>query len=251
MRQYITRSDDRITLENGEKVLPLPIEGRIRQYELVREAVVAGVDRALPGALIFRASEHLSTEEFLDAVWSSIENANSRTESFSQITKDMVVILPSNLECPKTDKGSIIRAQVYEKFADYIDEMYHSLESDQEGDLQLDLAGIESFLKNTYIDVVGTTLESLEIDLFNAGLHSLKAIQMRHTIQRTLDLNGNHLGTNVIYEHGNLAVLAKYLFSLGPGGHDLSRSEDKTLVMKELIQKYSSFGEIVVRAPLL
>ena len=158
--KYITRIDDRITLENGEKVLPLPIEGRIRQDELVREAVV-GVDRAFPGALIFRASEPLSTEEFLDAVWPSIEDANSRAESFSQITKGMVVILPSNLEYPKTDKGSIIRAQVYGKFADYIDEMYQSLESDEEGDLQLDLAGIESFLKNTYIDVVGTTLEFL------------------------------------------------------------------------------------------
>ena len=246
--KYITRIDDRITLENGEKVLPLPIEGRIRQDELVREAVVVGVDRAFPGALIFRASDHLSTEEFLDAVWPSIEDANSRAESFSQITKDMVVILPSDFEYPKTDKGSIIRAQVNEKFADYIDAMYYSLEGDQEGDLQLDRAGIESFLKNTYKDIVGTTLQSLETDLFNAGLDSLKAIQMRHTIQRTLDLHGNQLSTNVIYEHGNLATLAGYLFSLGPGGHDVSRSEDKTLVMDELIQKHSSFGETVVRS---
>ena len=246
--KYVTRIDDRITLENGEKVLPLPIEGRIRQDDLVREAVVVGVDRAIPGALVFRASDHLSTEEFLDAVWPSIEDANSRAESFSQITRDMVAIVPSNVEYPKTDKGSIIRAQVYEKFADYIDEMYLSLEGDQEGDLQLDLAGIESFLKDTYEDVVGTTLESLDVDLFNAGVDSLKAIQMRRRIQKTLDLNGNLLSSNVIYEHGNFETLAKYLFSLSPGGHDLSENEDKTLVMKGLIQKYSSFGETVVRS---
>ena len=246
--KYVTRIDDRITLENGEKVLPLPIEGRIRQDELVREAVVVGVDRAIPGVLIFRASDNLSTEEFLDAVWPSIEDANSRAESFSQITKDMIAILPSKVDYPKTDKGSIIRAQVNEKFADYIDEMYHSLEGDQEGDLQLDLAGIESFLTNTYKDVVGITLESLDIDLFNAGVDSLKAIQMRRTIQKTLHLNGNHLSSNVIYEHGNFETLAKYLFSLSPGGHDLSGNEDKTLVMKGLIHKYSSFGETVVRS---
>jgi long-subunit acyl-CoA synthetase (AMP-forming) len=29
---------------NGEKVLPLPIEGRIQQYPLVKEAVVFGID---------------------------------------------------------------------------------------------------------------------------------------------------------------------------------------------------------------
>lgn len=246
--KYITRIDDRITLENGEKVLPLPIEGRIRQDDLVREAVVVGVDRAIPGLLTFRASDHLSTGEFLDAVWPSIEDANSHAESFSQITKDMITILPSNVEYPKTDKGSIIRAQVNEKFADDIDEMYHRLESDQGGDLQLDLAGIELFLKDTYKDVVGTTLESLETDLFNAGVDSLKAIQMRHIIQKTLDLSGKQLSSNVIYEHGNLETLAKYLFSLSPGGHDLSGNEDKTLLMKGLIQKYSSFGETVVRS---
>ena len=246
--KYVTRIDDRITLENGEKVLPLPIEGRIRQDDLVREAVVVGVDRAIPGVLIFRASDHLSTEEFLKAVWPSIEDANSRAESFSQITKDMVAILPSNVEYPKTDKGSIIRAQVNEQFADYIDEMYHSLEGDQEGDLQLDLAGIEAFLKDTYKDVVGTTLESLDIDLFNAGVDSLKAIQMRRIIQKTLHLNGNHLSSNVIYENRSFETLARHLFSLSPGGHDLSGNEDKTLVMKALIQKYSSFGETVVRS---
>ncbi|KAI9716320.1 MAG: putative NRPS-like protein biosynthetic cluster [Candelaria pacifica] len=244
--KYITRIDDRITLETGEKVLPLPIEGRIRQDDLVREAVVVGVDRAIPGVLIFKASDHLSTEDFLDAVWPSIEDANSHAESFSQITKDMVALLPSNVEYPKTDKGSIIRAQVNEKFADYIDEMYHRLEGDQEGDLQLDLAGIESFLKDTYKDVAGTTLESLDTDLFNAGVDSLIAIQMRRIIQKTLDLSGKQLSSNIIYEHGNLATLAKYLFSLSPGGHDLNGNEDKTQVMKELIQKYSSFGETVV-----
>ena len=245
--KYVTRIDDRITLKNGEKVLPLPIEGRIRQNDLVREAVVVGVDRAIPGVLIFRASDYLSTEEFLDAVWPSIEDANSRAESFSQITKDMVIILPSNVEYPKTDKGSIIRAQVNEKFADHIDEMYYRLEGDQEGDLQLDLTGIESFLKNTYKDVVGITLDSFDTDLYNAGVDSLQAIQMRRVIQSTLDLSGKRLSSNIIYEHGNFENLAKYLFSLSPGGHDLSGNEDKTLLMKGLIQKYSSFGDTVVR----
>lgn len=249
--KYVTRIDDRITLENGEKVLPLPIEGRIRQDDLVREAVVVGVDRAIPGLLIFRASDDLSTDEYLDAVWPSIEDANSRAESFSQITRDMVAILPSKEEYPKTDKGSIIRAQVNKKFADLIDEMYSSLEGDQEGDLQLDLAGIESFLKDTYKSVVGTPLESLDIDLFNAGVDSLKAIQIRRSIQKTLDLNGNQLSSNVIYEHGNFENLAKYLFSLSPGGHDVGGNEDKTQVMNGLIQKYSSFGETVVRSNAL
>ena len=108
--KYVTRIDDRITLESEEKAFPFLIEGRTRQDELVREAVVVGVDRALSGVLSFRVSDHLSTEEFFDAVWPSIEDVNSHVESFSQITRYMVAILPSDVEYPKTDKGSIIRA---------------------------------------------------------------------------------------------------------------------------------------------
>ena len=47
--KFVGRADDRVTLLNGEKVLPLPIEGRIVQDPLVREAVVFGMDRAVPG----------------------------------------------------------------------------------------------------------------------------------------------------------------------------------------------------------
>ncbi|KAI4113110.1 MAG: hypothetical protein LQ345_005845, partial [Seirophora villosa] len=52
--KYVTRLDDRVTLINGEKVLPLPIEGRMREDPLVREAAVVGIDRSIPGLLVFR-----------------------------------------------------------------------------------------------------------------------------------------------------------------------------------------------------
>ena len=55
--KYITRLDDRLTLVNGEKVLPLPIEGSIKQSPLVQEAVVIGVGKSAPGLLIFRSDE--------------------------------------------------------------------------------------------------------------------------------------------------------------------------------------------------
>jgi hypothetical protein len=242
--KYVTRLDDRVTLSNGEKVLPLPIEGCIRSNELVREAVVVGVDRSIPGVLVFRASEDLSDEEFLEAVWPTIVDANTRAEQFSQITKDMVTIMPADVEYPRTDKGSIIRAQCYRKFAQEIDEMYERLEGESEGTLKLDLAGIETFLTATYEDIVGGPLESLDTDFFNAGIDSLRAIQMRRIIQKTLYLNGKQLSSNVVYEHGHVRGLAKFLHSIGQGVS--GDNEDKTPLMRELIQKYSNFGEVVV-----
>ena len=43
--KHVARTDDRITLVNREKVLPLPVEGRMREDSLVREAAVVGVDQ--------------------------------------------------------------------------------------------------------------------------------------------------------------------------------------------------------------
>jgi acyl-coenzyme A synthetase/AMP-(fatty) acid ligase len=112
--KFVGRADDRVTLTNGEKVLPLQIEGRIQQDPLVKEAVVFGVDRPVPGLLLFRAkaAEGLSDGEFVDRVWPAIEDANSHAEGFSQISRDMIAVIPEDVECPLTDKSSIKRAAV-------------------------------------------------------------------------------------------------------------------------------------------
>lgn len=245
--KYVTRLDDRVTLSNGEKVLPLPMEGRIRQHHLIREAIVVGVDRAIPGLLLFKAKagDKLSDESFLDEVWPVIADGNLRAEAFSQITKEMVITLASNVEYPRTDKGSIIRAQVYRQFAQEIDSMYARLEDCQEGTLQLDLTGIETFLKDTYNCIVGSSLESLDTDFFTAGIDSLKAIQMRRIIQQTLDLNGKQLSSNVVYEQGNAKKLAKHLSALGQGRN--VEEEDRIPLMKTLITEYSNFGNVVTQ----
>ncbi|OTB03018.1 hypothetical protein M426DRAFT_264025 [Hypoxylon sp. CI-4A] len=248
--KYITRLDDRITLVNGEKVLPLPIEGCIRESALIREAVVFGIDRPIPGLLVFRAAsaDHMSDKEYLNAIWPVVQDANSRAEGFSQIIRDMIHVLPSNVEYPRTDKGSIIRAQVYKVYADQINSMYDTFEDAQEGSLKMDLPAIESFLKETYEQIIGAPLPSLETDFFTVGVDSLKAIQMRRVIQKSIDLKGHQLSRNVVYEHQNAKELARYLNSLSnPGAPKTNGSLHKEYnIVNQLIDKYSGFGRTVI-----
>ena len=114
--KFLGRADDRVTLLNGEKVLPLLIEGRIVQDPLVKEAVVFGVDRPVPGILLFRAdtkeANEMSDDEYLIRVWPSIEDANKKAEAFSQIGRSMVVIIGHDTKFPETDKSTIKRWQV-------------------------------------------------------------------------------------------------------------------------------------------
>lgn len=245
--KHMTRLDDRVTLANGEKVLPLPIEGRIRQNPLVREAVVFGIGKSVPGLLVFKArTDHgidLSDESFVDAIWPCVEAANRAAEAFSNIMRDMIVVLPPDVEYPRTDKTGIIRPRVYAEFNGQIEEAYDRLDGRENGGLVLDLPAMESYIMQTFSTALGIHLSDLNQDFFAAGVDSLKAIQVRHVLQKTLDLGGQILAMNAIYNAQNAKGLALQLFSLRKGvvdgcSKDFCASDD--VLMKQFIAKYST-----------
>ncbi|KAL8707032.1 MAG: hypothetical protein Q9225_007868, partial [Loekoesia sp. 1 TL-2023] len=243
--KYVGRIDDRVTLTNGEKVLPLPIEGRIRGQPLVRECVVFGVGKPIPGLLVFRSAEarDMPDEEFVERIWPDVEAANQAAEGFSQIGKEIIVPLPADAAYPQADKGSFIRSQVYQAFEKEINEAYDRLEQHQEGKLQLDLPQLEEHLLYLGRGLVGYQLGSKTTDFFTAGMDSLRAIQMRGLIIKDLDLGGNskNLNQNVVFETSNVENLAKHLYDLRQG--HFSDIEDPNTAIQTLIQKYSVFKQ--------
>lgn len=243
--KYLGRLDDRITLVNGEKVLPLPIEGRIRQEALVTEAIMFGIDRSSPGILVIRSDEarKLSDEQFVDAVWPAIQDANSQAESFSQISKDMIVVLPAGTQYPITDKGSIIRAQVYKKFADIIDRTYSQFEDSNAGKVEMNVSELEKYLMKLIAKILGVEF-STQTDFFAAGMDSLQALQARRMIQKEVFLGGNggRLSQNVIFESGNIARLARRLVAIRKGTDEVQEQDDVVELMKSSIAHHSVFS---------
>ncbi|KAH7109872.1 hypothetical protein B0J11DRAFT_234772 [Dendryphion nanum] len=248
--KFVSRLDDRLTLVNGEKVLPIPIEGRIRQETLVKESVVFGDGKTVPGIIIVKADEasQTSDSEYLRQIWPAIEDANSRAESFSRIPQELVVIIPSETIYAKTDKGTFIRAQVYAQFKNLIDAAYAKFESDSEvgGSIALPQSELEIYLLKRFREHIGVDLPSTDTDFFAYGVDSLQGMNMWSLMKRELDLGGRHseLGQNVLYETGNIAGLAQYLHGLRTGV--TKSASDHEQVMNNLINKYSSvkkFGE--------
>lgn len=240
--KYVTRLDDRVTLVNGEKVLPLPIEGCIKQHPLIQEAVVVGVGKAAPGLLVFRAEESkdLSDEEYLDAIWPSIEEANSRAEQFSQITRDMVTIMPFTSDCPRTDKGSMIRAQVYQKFANEIEILYTKVDNISGGTLALDSSDTQNHLMKLCREELDLSLSTTDAEFFTEGVDSLKAMHLRRLILRDFKLDGcENIGQNIVFETGNISRLAEKINDIQNGWKTTAVSE--LSMMPKLIDKYSSF----------
>ncbi|KAL8824145.1 MAG: hypothetical protein Q9191_005269 [Dirinaria sp. TL-2023a] len=246
--KFLGRLDDRVTLINGEKVLPLPIEGRVRQHRLVKEAVVFGIGRAIPGLLLLRAQaaqdEGINDEDLVELVWPTVEAANREAEEFSQIGKDMIVPLAATETIPTTDKGTIIRAQVYNEFETQIESAYLRGEQNHEGDRNLDGTELETYLMNIAQQLLGSQLLRSQDDLFALGLNSLQAIQMRARILRDIYLGGNatKLSQNAIYEQGNIANLVEHLGRIRKGQNIATRKQFIPL-MEDLISKFSVFEE--------
>ncbi|KAG4425536.1 hypothetical protein IFR04_001233 [Cadophora malorum] len=243
--KYLGRLDDRVTLVNGEKVLPVPYEHQVRQSELVREACVFGVGRAFPG-LIIVPSEHamgMSKEQILESLSSVVQAANSRVEAFSQISLDMVRILDVGADYPCTDKGTMIRAAFYKKFESLINSTYEEFEApraeDTTGGLALEIPELKAYLEAIFIKSLEVEVLSDTADFFEMGVDSLQAIAVRASIMRELDLGSKPLGQNVVFEYPNIAALASHLYSLRTGSE--AQQSDEIEVMQELIRKYSTF----------
>ncbi|KAI0968454.1 hypothetical protein F4678DRAFT_443048 [Xylaria arbuscula] len=239
--KYVCRLDDRFTLINGEKVLPISIEGRIRQEECVKEAVVFGEGKSYPGTLIFRAdtAAHMSDEEFLEKVWPAVEAANSRAETFSRIPKELVVVLPADATFPRTDKGTFIRVPTYRQFEREIESAYEKFENEKGGTLLISGQELEAFLLGGLKERIGVEL-SADDEFFASGVDSLQCIQVWNLIKRELDLGGNgpKLSQNVLYETGNARALARHIERLRSGEESSTNELGK---MQELIDAYSSF----------
>ena len=243
--KYLSRLDDRLTLVNGEKVLPIPIEGRIRQDELVREAAVFGFQRTVPGVIIFKAERatDMPNDEYLEAVWPAVEAANIRAESFSRIPKELIIVKGANVTYPRTDKGTFIRAQVYQQFAGDIDQVYKGFEEGQTGTMKLDVPELESFLLEKFRKDLGVPVPDAETDIFSAGVDSLQTTRMWRTIKHNLDLGegAQSLSQNVVFEKGNVRELAQHLYELRTG--EATEVKSEVDVMREMIEKYSHFTQ--------
>ena len=178
--KHIGRLDDRLTLINGEKVLPIPMEGRLRQNPLIKECCIFGAGRSIPGILVFRNddSRHMSDDDFVDAIWPTVQKANAHAESFSQISKETIVPLGADVDYPRTDKESIKRSQIYRVFAKDIETLYEKLKYTGIGILQFDIPEMEEWIMKTFSDILSVQNLSPRDDLFAAGVNSLQAIQV-------------------------------------------------------------------------
>ncbi|KAI5866988.1 L-aminoadipate-semialdehyde dehydrogenase [Durotheca rogersii] len=245
--KYIGRLDDRVTLVNGEKVLPIPFEHRLRQNELVEEALIFGVGKAFPGLLIFPSerARAMSRGELLDALQPALAAGNEAAEKFGRIPRDMVEVLPCGTAYPRTDKGTIIRAAAYKAFEAIIEAVYVRFETHDDARdgarKALDHPALVAYLLDIFSREIGVKGLAEDTDFFERGTDSLMAVAARARIMREIDIGGSTLSNNVVFEHPSVRKLASHLYSLRTG-KELAQVDEISL-MSRLIAKYSGFPQ--------
>jgi thioester reductase-like protein len=253
--KYVGRLDDWLVLVSGEKVNPVQFEHTVQADERVAEAVVFGVGRVSVGLIIVpaRGYEHLSEDEYLALVQPAIDAANAQAESYAKVDREHIRVLSADAadDCPKTDKGTVIRAAFYKKFEALIASVYEDAERASGELLRLDLRELQAWLRQLVLEVLKLDHErasrfSDDADFFAMGLDSLGAYRTFSRIVRTLDLGSRapSVPGNVCFEYPNVRALAAYLHALSSGGSYSKRSE--TDEMQALIDRYGVFAERAV-----
>jgi acyl-CoA synthetase (AMP-forming)/AMP-acid ligase II len=243
--KYYARLDDTIALENGEKANPLLVEGVIRQNHKVAEAVVFGAGKPRLGAFVIPAeTSDLQDEAIIDAVMPKIEEMNSSMPAYSQLSRDMIRVLPRDADYRRTDKGTVIRAAFYRGFSEQIDAAYVDKQS---GTLRLARGDLLQFLQKEMRARVtlrqGAVLGE-DADLFSLGIDSLQAIQVRSFILKHLNVDGEKLGRNFVFDFPTLHKMTDEIIRLQFGGpeKEVVSVEDRISAM---IEKYSDFPQHV------
>lgn len=239
--RYVARLDDTLALVNGEKFNPVRVEGTIRSNKVVTEAVVFGAGRPNLGLLIVPSPslEGKSEDEMMEALWPIVEAANESVEGYARIAKSMVKVLPLGTAYPQTDKGSVIRQAFYRRFEDVINKAYDAAEEKSKDAKVMSEDELKTFLKEVVAGVLSGSEVEGDVDFFNLGLDSLRAIQVRSEILKAVDIGDNKLGQTVVFDHPTIDRLAAYLYSLGTGQEVADEAPVETQ-MQELIDELSS-----------
>lgn len=265
--KFAARKDDIIVMLNGEKADPIPIEDAVKVNPEVATAVAFGAGQEALGLLVIKShsSDRLPHADFVNVIGPSIDLGNSRVPAYARIARDMIIVKEAGTPFPATDKGTVIRSALLNEMHEDIERLYayrsaSKLESSCTGvSMSYDemLAIISAVVKDELRSkkahdtstperpaVDGTkSLDDLSVDadLFDMGVDSLQASNIRSRIQKEIDLHGVSLATNVVFDYPSVALLVDHVMQLHLGNNVHSEQIDAEQLARAMVKRFSKF----------
>lgn len=262
MWQHRARSDDVIVLSNGEKVVPIPMEGQLSQCPSIAGVVVLGHGRFETAALIElseKAHQANTPGENLAAITAYIEKANNAAPSHARLSRDRVLFTSPDKPMTRTGKGTVIRKATLAAYAREIDDLYagrSSIALSSALPLHVDTDDAESTVKalqDLFAKLTNKHLSPDE-DFFSAGIDSLQVLNVVRQLKSQLAaeqaaISPNLVSLSLVYANPSVRKLASALRAVaaassggdgdGDGSAGLRNAEERAKAMKELYLRYA------------
>lgn len=187
--EYISRIDRQIKIR-GKRIEPAEIEARLLEMEGVQEAAVT-----------------LREKDGEAQLYTHYVGDDKRTET--DIRADLARVLPDYMipqhwvrveRMPLTGNGKIDRSAL----------PIPENKNDKRQDITLPRNLVEEELANIWKNVLGVNTISIDDDFFALGGHSLKALQVIHTLKHQQQID---IPIDFLFEHPTIAQLAEKLYS--------------------------------------
>ncbi|KAE8553904.1 hypothetical protein EYB25_002442 [Talaromyces marneffei] len=212
------RSDDLIRLATGEKVRPTIVESMLAQSEAVKAAVAFGDGQFEIGVLIeptFKISSAEEEDALKSSLWPIIQLAGEKMDAHARISSSQAIVVVQAGSLPRSDKGTVLRREVNQRFEKEIAEVYRKLDGVIDYSIPpLRLNSLEADLRKLINDNLKWTNNSEwtdERDFFELGMDSLQSTILRRLLVSSLrdGLSKVSIGRDFVYQHPSVAELAK------------------------------------------
>ena len=241
------RKDDIIVLSNGEKFNPVPSELVIAGHDLVSAALIVGQGR-FQAALLIEPKDECEPEALIEAVWPTIEIANTRAPGQARIIRSMIAVADTGKRFERAGKGTVIRKATERTFADEIEAIY-SKDSFKVLDLRLDTAAsstdIHEYVRTCITSSFKVPHLEAKDDLYVLGLDSLRTIEIAGHLRSGLPISDTTwLSPQTIYTNPTIQDLSQIVQSrLRSEGklsdEELNSDEGRYMKMASLVDKYT------------
>ncbi|GJN69830.1 putative NRPS-like protein biosynthetic cluster [Purpureocillium lilacinum] len=231
--RYHSRADSQITLANGKKFDPSPIETELQSATpLLQDAYVFGTGKPCAGALLF-PRPGAASESILAAIRPVLLRLKPETPPMHDKA--------GNKRLPKSSKGSILRHQADAKYASIIEGAYEAPRAARDASIVHVQAGdLPVAVSDCFHDVLHRSVDP-DKDLYRQGVDSIACIQIRKLIEAKSLVPADHeLPLNVIYDQGTVTSLVSYLRRIRNerSGVEQESDRDQLAYMKSLARRY-------------
>ncbi|KAB2571209.1 Non-canonical non-ribosomal peptide synthetase FUB8 [Lasiodiplodia theobromae] len=259
--QHRARSDDVLVLSNGEKVVPIPMEGQLSQSPHISGVVVLGHGRFETAVLIElspQAQRKHSPAENLAAIALFIDKANAAAPAFARISRDRVLFTSPDKPMTRAGKGTVIRKATLKQYEKEIEDLYagrSSIALSSTLPLHVDTentSDTEAALTDLFGKLAGAKKKlGLDDDFFAAGIDSLQVLTVVRQLKAQLTnehapLSPNLVSLSMVYANPTIRKLARTLHAAaagGGGGKDgnagARNADQRAKEMKEMYLRYA------------